>query len=351
MLKSFSADSPAQIQIVLFDGFDLLDAIAPYEVFLAAADATNGALRVRFVTAEGPRHVPCGISGLLIPSEGQLSSSLPGIVLLPGAAGKTTGNSTESIPFLLNQAAQTEISHLMREALDHDEIIVATVCGGSLVLAMAGLIEKRHAVTHYLGMPVLESLGVYPINARVVDDGDLVTSGGVTSGLDLALYLVERLFGPRIAHDIELLFEYERRGTPWRCYGMIPTQPDEELDKEVQHSPVTGQTYNAPESLSKFLGEWDSEISTPMGALKIKLLITTKHGVIHGTAIHENETISFEDPTYSGDELRWTQQITKPMKLNLKFAIRVKFDEMKGTVKAGLLPASKISGKRSQPSK
>jgi transcriptional regulator GlxA family with amidase domain len=54
------------------------------------------------------------------------------------------------------------------------------------------------------------------INARVVDDSDLVTCGGITSGLDLALWLVERHLGPRLATEIETMLEYERRGTVWR---------------------------------------------------------------------------------------------------------------------------------------
>jgi transcriptional regulator GlxA family with amidase domain len=54
----------------------------------------------------------------------------------------------------------------------------------------------------------------------VVDDGDLVTAGGVTSGLDLGLYLLERELGPRIAHAVEELFEYERRGTVWHNMGL-----------------------------------------------------------------------------------------------------------------------------------
>ncbi|MFJ2684383.1 DJ-1/PfpI family protein [Pseudomonas sp. NPDC087342] len=347
MITLFSPVSPLRIQIVLFNGFDLLDAIAPYEVFLAAADATEGALRVSFVTAEGAREVPCGISKLLIPAEGVLSLDSADIVLLPGAAGKTSGSSSESIPFLLNQAAQTDINSIMREALAHPDITVATVCGGSLVLAMAGLIEKRNAVTHHLGMPVLESLGVYPITARVVDDGDLISSGGVTSGLDLALYLVERFLGPRIAHDIERLFEYERRGTPWRALGMLPALAEPENEKERNDLRVKAITLpSAIDSISKYSGDWDTVINTPVGALKIKLFIAIKNGTIQGTASHENEVIPFNEIYFSDDQLRWTQQITKPMKLNLKFAVRVKLNDMTGTVKAGLLPASKLLGKR-----
>ncbi len=108
----------------------------------------------------------------------------------------------------------------MRKALDNPQITVATVCGGSLALAMAGLLEGRHVVTHHMGMDVLSATGAIPIHARVVDDGNLITAGGVTSGLDLGLYLLERHLGPRIAHAVEELFEYERRGTVWHNTGL-----------------------------------------------------------------------------------------------------------------------------------
>jgi transcriptional regulator GlxA family with amidase domain len=80
---------------------------------------------------------------------------------------------------------------------------------------MAGLLEGRNAVTHRLGMDVLEATGVSVVHARVVDDRDLVTAGGVTSGLDLALHLLDRTYGPRVALAVESLFAYERRGTVW----------------------------------------------------------------------------------------------------------------------------------------
>jgi transcriptional regulator GlxA family with amidase domain len=103
----------------------------------------------------------------------------------------------------------------MREAMANPDVTVATVCGGSLAVAMAGLLEGRNAVTHRLGMDVLEATGVSVVHARVVDDGDLVTAGGVTSGLDLALHLLDRTYGPRVALAVESLFAYERRGTVW----------------------------------------------------------------------------------------------------------------------------------------
>jgi len=84
------------------------------------------------------------------------------------------------------------------------------------------LLSGRNAVTHTLGMDMLDATGVAVVRARVVDDGDLITCGGVTSGLDLALYLLEREFGPQIARAVEDLFEFERRGTVWRNTGRTP---------------------------------------------------------------------------------------------------------------------------------
>jgi transcriptional regulator GlxA family with amidase domain len=99
---------------------------------------------------------------------------------------------------------------------------MATVCGGSLILGIAGMLKGRHAVTHHMGMAVLAATGATVVAARVVDDGNFVSAGGVTSGLDLALHLLERTLGPRIAHATESLFAYERRGTVWRPEGREP---------------------------------------------------------------------------------------------------------------------------------
>jgi transcriptional regulator GlxA family with amidase domain len=204
-------------QIVLFDGFDPLDAIAPFEVLAAGSEEVGGELDVEFVSAEGPRAVISGTRGMVLNATAQLDPGKPGYVIVPGASGPIDGDPDEvdTIPVLLARFGETAAVPLMREALANPEVTVATVCGGSLALAMAGLLEGRHAVTHHLGMDVLDATGVNVVNARVVDDGDLITAGGVTSGLDLALHLLQRSYGPRVALAVESLFAYERRGTVW----------------------------------------------------------------------------------------------------------------------------------------
>ncbi|KAA0083551.1 DJ-1/PfpI family protein [Mycolicibacterium sp. P9-64] len=205
-------------QLVLFDGFDPLDVIAPFEVLAAGSAAVGGALTVELVSAEGPRPVVSGTRGLVLNATAALDPDKPGFVIVPGASGPVDGDpdQVDTIPVLLARFGETAAVPLMRQAMANPDVTVATVCGGSLALAMAGLIEGRNAVTHVLGLDVLEATGVNVVHARVVDDGDLVTAGGVTSGLDLALHLLERSYGPRVAIAVEELFEYERRGTVWK---------------------------------------------------------------------------------------------------------------------------------------
>jgi putative intracellular protease/amidase len=229
-------------QIVLFDGFDPLDVIAPYEVLYAGGTASGGLVSVELVSAEGPREVVSGTGGLVLRATAALDPSRPGVILVPGASGRVgnlgevpdgefpdgeagaTGEwrQDEFIPVLLGRTLTTGLPALLTEAMANPRVTVSAVCGGSLVLALAGLLEGRHATTHHLALDMLDATGVRAVSARVVDDGDLVTGAGVTSGIDLGLYLLEREVGPQIAHAVEGLFAHERRGTVWHSRGPQP---------------------------------------------------------------------------------------------------------------------------------
>jgi len=208
-------------QIILFDGFDPLDVVAPFEVLSAGSDALGGILDVRLVALDKPGTLVSGTRGLTLTATHVLDPEAPGMIILPGASGPIAGDpdKVRTIPVILAELGETTMPDLMRRALDAPDTLVATICGGGLALGMAGLLEGRAAVTHTQGNDVLEATGTTVVRARVVDDGDLVSAGGVTSGLDLSLYLLEREFGPRIAHAVEKLFEYERRGTVWTARG------------------------------------------------------------------------------------------------------------------------------------
>jgi putative intracellular protease/amidase len=210
-------------QVVLFDGFDPLDVIAPFEVLHAGGVYSDGVLTVELVSAEGPREVPSGLAPVALRATAALDPARADLIVVPGAFGRIAEDGGEdTIPAVLGRTLRTDLPALLKEALDTPGVTVSTVCGGSTVLAMAGLIEGRHATTHHLGLDLMDATGVVAVDARVVDDGNLVSGAGVTSGLDLALHLLDRHLGPRIAHAVEKLFAHERRGIVWRAEGPVP---------------------------------------------------------------------------------------------------------------------------------
>jgi transcriptional regulator GlxA family with amidase domain len=201
-------------QIVLFDGFDPLDVVAPYEVLAAGGMFGGGALNAELVSAEGAREVPSGLGLLSLCATTALDADRADLIVIPGAAGQDS-----EVPAILARTLDTELPERLRESVADPMVTVATVCGGSLLLAMAGLINGRPATTHHMGLARLDRSGPVAIDARIVDDGDLISAAGVTSGLDLGLYLVERELGPDVALAVEKLIDHQRRGTVWRAVG------------------------------------------------------------------------------------------------------------------------------------
>ena len=89
---------------------------------------------------------------------------------------------------------------------------IASVCTGGMLVAAAGLLAGRPAVTHHAALEDLAAAGAQVVDARVVDDGDIVSAGGVTSGIDLALHIVERELGAETAAAVAREMEHDRRG-------------------------------------------------------------------------------------------------------------------------------------------
>lgn len=196
------------VQIVIFDGFDELDAIAPHEVWHMAKEL-KPEVEVQLVTLDGAKEITAA-NGLRVRAEGKLGAKRPDILVVPG--GGWIGRSPAGA------WAEAQRGALPAEiAKFHgDGVVMASVCTGAMLLAAAGLLKNRPATTHHGALEELGTMGTQVIRARVVDDGDIITAGGITSGLDISLWLVERFFGPQTAHTIEEQLEYERRGTVWK---------------------------------------------------------------------------------------------------------------------------------------
>jgi len=190
-----------KIDVMVFDGFDELDALGPYEVLRNAAQGGADA-DVALVAVSGPGPV-AGSHGATV-----LAQSAPrdaDVIVVPGG-GWNDGNP---------QGARAEIADGALPALLAERhaagATIAGVCTGGMVLASAGLLSGRRAITHAGAIDDLAGFGAEVVRARVVDDGDIVTAGGVTSGLDLALHLVERHWGAGLANGIANEMEYARR--------------------------------------------------------------------------------------------------------------------------------------------
>jgi len=201
------------IDILLYDGFDELDGIGPYEVFdyaLGYASESHGQVgRVRYVTLDEREAVTAshgtrvGIDGVLPEPDGETA---PDLLVVPGGGW----NARDEAASAWAEAQQGDVPQALA-AYHAAGTRIASVCTGSMLLATAGVTEGRRAVTHADAVDELRESGAEVVDARVVDDGDLLTAGGVTSGLDLALHIVEREFGAEIADRVATVIEYERQ--------------------------------------------------------------------------------------------------------------------------------------------
>jgi transcriptional regulator GlxA family with amidase domain len=196
------------IQIVIFDGFDEMDALAPYEIWRMARELKPG-IEVELVTLETPKEITAA-NGLRVRPETQLGTTRPTLVVVPGGGWLTRAPA--------GAWAETQRGKLPTKLaqLHQDGIIMTSVCTGAMLLSAAGLLKNRPATTNHGAIEDLRAAGTQIIPARVVDDGDVVTAGGITCGQDLTLWLVERFLSPQAANALERQLEYERRGTVWR---------------------------------------------------------------------------------------------------------------------------------------
>ncbi len=98
--------------------------------------------------------------------------------------------------------------------------------------------------------------------------------------------------------------------------------------------------------MSTFAGLWDVSLATPIGTMAVVLEISDQDGGIRGTAANADETVDFIDPIAEGNRLTWTQDVTTPMKLTLKFDVTVDGDAMTGGARVGFMPLSTLTGTR-----
>lgn len=191
---------PKTIAMLLFPDVDELDVAGPWEALaLWTVLRPDDGWRMLTVGVTGTESVRCARGLVMTPQVDRAGAGPMDVVIHPGGNGTTALMHDEShLAWLRAQAGRSEI--------------LASVCTGALVLGAAGVLSHHKATTHWMN---LEELAVIDPtidvrdDERFVDDGPVVTSAGVSAGIDMALHLVRRLGGLDRAQTVRRLMHYD----------------------------------------------------------------------------------------------------------------------------------------------
>ncbi|HET7035189.1 MAG TPA: DJ-1/PfpI family protein [Thermomicrobiaceae bacterium] len=193
------------VGILIFDEVEVLDFCGPFEVFsiarTAEADAESPPLFRALTIAEEARTVTCR-GGLLVQPHHTIHDHPPlDILLVPGGQGTRRER--------LNRRLLDWIA-----SQDHQTALTTSVCTGAFLLAEAGILAGHRATTHWASVDWMRRQ--YPAvtmlaETRVVDEGRVITSAGVSAGIDMALHIVARLHGSEAASWTARRMEYDWR--------------------------------------------------------------------------------------------------------------------------------------------
>jgi transcriptional regulator GlxA family with amidase domain len=216
--------SPRRVVIVAYAGAQLLDIAGPFEVFRSACQYAPGSYEVEFVA----REPVTTSSGMELTPDGALPDGPIDTLIVAGGPGtREAMGDAELVGWLTEAAGRTRR--------------IASVCSGALLLAHSGLLDGRRATTHWSAASILAEL--YPrvtveADRVYVRDGEVWTSAGVTTGMDLALALVEDDLGRDVSLEIArwLVWYVHRPGGQTQFSGPLVAAPNLERGplREVQ---------------------------------------------------------------------------------------------------------------------
>ena len=190
------------VAVVLFEGVEELDFVGPWEVFTMAGLVTRGDVTA-FTVAERAGLVKCA-KGLQVVAEFAFEDCPKAdIVLVPGGlATRVEVDNPEMIAFLSKMDARAEYT--------------TSVCTGALLLEKAGILQGLTATTHWGSISELKATGTETIeNTRFVDNGRVITSSGVSAGIDMSLHLVGKIWGAEVAKATQKYMEYYPEPPAW----------------------------------------------------------------------------------------------------------------------------------------
>jgi len=202
-------DRPLQVVILLYPGIEILDFAGPYEVFsvatrIALRDGLSAHPPFLVSTVAASRELLTARYDLRVQPDAQFDDELPcDVLIVPGGVIDQPVNDPQTLAWVRRMASSTGL--------------LTSVCSGALILAKAGLLQGHSVTTHWADIQELRE--GYPDldvqeNVPYVDAGSLVTSAGISAGIDMSLHLVARLLGGDAARITARQMQYEWRDLP-----------------------------------------------------------------------------------------------------------------------------------------
>ena len=192
-----------RVAILLFDDVEVLDFAGPFEVFGVARTTDGGPAFEVVTTALQAGEVVARNDLRVVPTCTTSDLTDVDILVVPGGLGTR------------REMTRPAMLDFLRTASSSADLMLS-VCTGALLLGAAGLLEGRSATTHWGAIGELRALDsgaeILP-EARIVDNGRLIVSAGVSAGIDAALYIVSRLLGGELAEQTARYMQYE-----WTCH-------------------------------------------------------------------------------------------------------------------------------------
>lgn len=188
-MSAISPDEVLRIGELIFEDMDQADITGPFEVLSRVPNSSF------HLIAKKKKPVRDIMGLLLTPSLTFAQSPQLDVLVVPGGTGVNVMMEDEEVLEFVRRKAGTSK-------------IVLSVCPGALICGAAGLLQGKRATSHWASHHLLSLFGAVPVDARVVQDGSMISAAGVTSGIDAALRVAATLRGDDVAQSIQLYMQY-----------------------------------------------------------------------------------------------------------------------------------------------
>ncbi|MEM9822157.1 MAG: DJ-1/PfpI family protein [Bacteroidota bacterium] len=180
------------IVIYIYQGMTMLDAIGPYEVLRNVEGA-----KIKLVAKE-KGEITADSNFVHLNAKYSIDEvNEADILLIPGS----------TIAFVREMKDQKVLNWIKR--INENTLKTVSVCTGSMILAATGLLKGKKATSHWKPIDLLANFDAIPTRERIVEEGKFITAAGVSAGIDMAIYLLDQLYGEKVAKAAQLSIEYD----------------------------------------------------------------------------------------------------------------------------------------------